>query len=92
MKLNAAILAMLAVVFAQPTYAGEKVERTKPISEAQVQIASDAAYTGLLRQALNKGWRFAPEQIKKGYRRHFEELKLQLIDQGYTILAGEAGV
>ena len=64
----------------------------KLISEAEIQIVSDAAYTGLLRQALNKGWRFAPEQIEKGYRRHFEELKLQLINQGYTILAGEVGV
>ncbi len=78
--------------FAQPAHAGEKVELTKPISEAEVQIASDAAYTELLRQALDKGWRFAPEQIEKGYRRHFEEFKLQFIDQGYTILAGEVGV
>ncbi len=87
-----AILAMLAVAFAQPAYAGEKIEPRKPISEAEVQIVSDATYTELLRQALNKGWRFAPEQIEKGYRRHFEELKLQLINQGYRILAGEAGV
>ncbi len=87
-----AILAMLAVAFAQPAYAGEKNEPRKPISEAEVQIVSDATYTELLRQALNKGWRFAPEQIEKGYRRHFEELKLRLIDQGYTILAGEVGV
>ncbi len=87
-----AILAMLAVAFTEPAYAGEKIEPRKPISEAEVQIVSDATYTELLRQALNKGWRFAPEQIEKGYRRHFEELKLQLINQGYTILSGETGV
>ena len=86
------ILAMLAVAFTEPAYAGEKIEPRKSISEAEVHIVSDVAYTRLLRQALDKGWRFAPEQMEKGYRRHFEELKLQLINQGYTILPGEAGV
>ncbi len=87
-----AFLAMLAVAISGPAYARDKIEPRKPISEAEIQIVSDVAYTGLLRQALSKGWRFSPEQIEKGYRRHFEELKLQLINQGYTILPGEAGV
>ncbi len=87
-----AILAMLAGAFAEPAYAKDKIEPQKPISEAEVQFVSEVAYTGLLRQALSKGWRFSPENIENGYRRHFEELKLQLINRGYTILAGEVGV
>jgi hypothetical protein len=54
-------------------------------------MMSAMAYTELLRQALGKGWRYTPEQIECGYRRHFEEFKLQLLDQGYTIVVGEAG-
>jgi hypothetical protein len=38
-----------------------------------------------------KGWRYTPTQIENGYRRHFEEFKLQLIDQKYTIVVGDAG-
>jgi hypothetical protein len=44
-----------------------------------------------VRQAWSKGWRFTHEDIEKGLRRHFEEFKLQLIGDGYTILLGEAG-
>jgi hypothetical protein len=64
--------------------------KTKVVSEAAVRTMSDLTYEELLGQAVRKGWRYTPEQIKSGYSRHFEEFKLQLIDQGYRIELGEA--
>ncbi len=85
------ILALVAAVLAGPVEAGERPKAQRVVSESDVRMASELAYTELLTQALRKGWRYTPEQIESGYRRHFDELKLQLIGQGYTILLGEAG-
>ncbi len=90
MKLRIAAMALL-VMIARPLDADDRPVAQKIISEAEAQLISEITYTELLGQALKKGWRFTPEQIDSGYRRHFEEFKLQLIDQGYTILVGEAG-
>lgn len=91
MKLRIAMLAMFVAAVAQPVWAGDTPTAWKLVSEATVRMVSDATYTDLLRQAMSKGWRYTPEQIERGYKRHFEEFKLQLIDQGYTIVVGEAG-
>jgi hypothetical protein len=92
MKLRIAAMALLAAAtIVQPLHAGDRAAVHKVISEAEARMISEMTYAELLGQALKKGWRFTPEQIESGYRRHFEEFKLQLIDQGYTILAGEAG-
>ena len=91
MKLRTALLALLVATVAQPVWAGDKATAWKLVSEATVRMVSDATYTDLLRQAMSKGWRYTPEQIERGYKRHFEEFKLQLIDQGYTIVVGETG-
>jgi hypothetical protein len=85
-----AVLAIVAIVLAGPASAGE-TKTHRVVAEAAVRMVSDLTYTELLSQALRKGWRYTPEQVESGYRRHFEEFKLQLIDQGYTILVGEAG-
>ncbi len=90
-KSSAMALAIVAALIAVPAYASDKASNRKVVFEAAVKIASDDAYMEIVRQAWSKGWRFTPEQIEDGSRRHFEELKLQLIDQGYTILPGEAG-
>jgi hypothetical protein len=84
----AAVAAALAIA---PALAGEKSAPPKLIPESAVRFISDLTYTELLSQAMKKGWRYTPAQIESGYRRHFEEFKLQLIDQGYTIVVGEAG-
>jgi ABC-type proline/glycine betaine transport system substrate-binding protein len=86
-----AVLVIVAIMLAGAAGAGEKTKTHRVVSEADVRIVSDLTYTELLSQALKKGWRYTPEQIESGYRRHFEEFKLQLIDQGYSILVGEAG-
>jgi hypothetical protein len=86
-----AVLAIVATLLAGSAGAGEQTKRHGVVTEAAVRMVSDLTYTELLSQALRKGWRYTPEQIQSGYRRHFEEFKLQLIDQGYMILAREAG-
>ena len=84
-------LVITAALIATPVHAGDTAGNHKVIFEAVVRIASDNTYMKIMRQAWSKGWRFTSEQIEDGARRHFEELKLQLVDQGYIILPGEAG-
>ena len=85
-------LAVVATALSGSAYAGDnKAVVQRVVSETDVRLVSDMTYAEILRQAFNRGWRYSPEQIESGYRRHLEELKLQFIDEGYTILAGEAG-
>lgn len=56
-----------------------------------VQIASAEAYLRILRLADRNGWRYPAAQIEKGFRRHFEELTLQLVVHGYTIIKVGSG-
>src|SRR5688500_5082861 len=88
-KSCAMALVITAALIATPVHASDGDRQV--VFEAAVRIASDNAYMEIVRQAWSKGWRFTPEQIEDGAKRHFEELKLQLIDQGYIILPGEAG-
>jgi hypothetical protein len=88
-KSCAMAMVITAALIATPVHAGDPTG--KVISEVAVRIASDDAYMEIMRQAWSKGWRFTPEQIEHGSKRHFDELKLKLIDQGYIILPGEAG-
>ena len=86
-----AVLAIVGIMLAGSAGAGEKMPTQRVVTETAVRMVSDLTYAEILSQALRKGWRYTPEQIESGYRHHFEEFKLQLIDQGYTILVGEAG-
>jgi len=90
-KSCALTLAIVAALLAMPAYAGDDARKPKVVFEAAVKAVSDDAYMELVHQAWSKGWRFTREDIEKGLRRHFEEFKLQLIGEGYTILPGEAG-
>jgi hypothetical protein len=85
-----AALAMMALLTAGLAEAADK-PGSRFISEAALHKLSDLVYGEILRQARSKGWRYTPEQIASGYRRHLEEMKLRFIDEGYVILAGEAG-
>lgn len=92
MKMCLSILALVAVLSATPAQAGEAARKPRVTTEAAAKMISDLTYTDILRQAWRKGWRFTPEQIESGYRRHFEEFKLVLMDQGFSILGAEDGV
>jgi hypothetical protein len=58
----------------------------KPISEDAVRTASARLYSDILARACRNGWRYPRSQIENGFRRHLEEMKLQLVGQGYTIV------
>ena len=90
-RLCLSLLFIAASVYAEQAGADDIARPQKVMSEMTVKMISDFTYADLLGQAMKKGWRYTPAQIESGYRRHFEELKLRLIDQGYVILAGEAG-
>jgi len=91
MKKTCLSIVIVAGLAAAPALAGDQASTPKLVSESAARFVSDLTYTELLRQAMEKGWRYTPAQIESGYRRHFEEFKLQLIDQGYTIVVGDAG-
>ncbi|WP_192177711.1 hypothetical protein [Mesorhizobium amorphae] len=56
------------------------------ISEDVVRRESVRLYSDLLNRACRKGWHYPRGQIESGFKRHFEELKLQILDQGFTII------
>lgn len=87
--LPAVTTVLITVLSAGQCLATESTAGSKRISEADVRFASAWAYSDLLLQAYRKGWRYTPSAIESGFKRHFEELKLQLIDQGYTIVLGD---
>jgi hypothetical protein len=92
MQMRFIVLFAAVVVLASGTVeAAQEDTPRRIVFEQALKAASNAEYKDILRQAWSKGLRFTPEQIERGARRHFEELKLQLIDKGYVILAGEAG-
>jgi hypothetical protein len=80
-----ALAAVVLALSATPSLSGDTKRQGNSIPEDTVKIANAYAYSDLLLQAYRKGWRYTPSAIENGFRRHFEELKLQLLDQGYTI-------
>lgn len=68
-----------------PSHAGGG-DPQKLMHEIKVREISAKQYTDLLRLACFNGFRYRQEVIRNGYRRHYEELRLSLIDQGYTII------
>jgi hypothetical protein len=90
-RLYFSVLIIVASVHGGQAWADDIASAPKVVSEVTVKMISDLTYADLLGQAMKRGWCYTPAQIESGYRRHFEEFKLQLMDQGYIILAGEAG-
>jgi hypothetical protein len=58
----------------------------KPISEEAVRLASGRLYSDILTQQCLQGRRYSRSQIESGFKRHFEEMRLALMDKGYTIV------
>jgi hypothetical protein len=89
-RLLLTVMAMALILASSWAEAADKPAR-RVISEAALHRLSDLVYEEILRQAQSKGWCYTPDQIASGHRRHFDEMKLRFIDEGYVILAGEAG-
>lgn len=58
----------------------------KPISEEAVRAASATVYSEFLKMECQKGRRYPRGQIESGFKRNFDEMRLMLVDEGYTIV------
>ena len=91
---NSSILA--AVLVLALSAGGGMTEGTqrdgKLMSENAVRTASAQLYFDVLAKACRNGWRYPRRQIENGFKRHLEELRLQLVVQGYTIATEGAPV
>ena len=87
-KLVVATLSGLALLQAALAVAEDRPGKIL-ITEETIRTVSAHIYANLLSQAYEKGWRYPKHQIESGFRRHFDELKQQLIAQGFTIIPTE---
>ncbi len=58
----------------------------RQLSESNVKISSMRQYADILTSAARNGWTYAPAAIDSGSKRHFEEMKLQLIAAGFEVV------
>jgi hypothetical protein len=86
-KLLAVLMAAMLVSFlsAGRSWSSDKLPY-RLISEEAVRTASARLYADILRQECLHGRRYPLSQIKSGFKRHFEEMRLTYIDEGYTIV------
>ena len=84
-KLSDLTAILLLSVSARPCLSQGAQTNAKLISEEAVKAASAELYSDILVRACRNGWRYPRSQIENGFKHHLAELKLQLIDQGYTI-------
>lgn len=57
------------------------------VTEAQVWELSNSQYEMIVSEARKKGWAFPADQVRRGYTRYHDELRLRLIDSGYEIVS-----
>lgn len=88
--MKAAITAtfVVALICSTPPCLSENIApRQKTISEEEVRILSARLYRNILITACRNGWRYPRKQVVHGFKRHFQELRLQLSNDGYTIVS-----
>lgn len=80
----------LALVFSSvpPSSPGDELSPQKVISEDAARIISARLYSVILMKACRSGWRYPLSHVKSGFKRHFDEFKLQLVSNGYIIVTG----
>lgn len=88
---NRVIVAVMLILTAAQPLGAEQLQQRKFISETTVKLASAMAYANLLEQARQKGWQFSESDIESGSRHHYDELRLRLVNDGYTVLPADAG-
>lgn len=93
MKAALAGLVALALVFssAPACLAGDNASLGKVISEGEARIISARLYSAVLIRACKNGWRYPLSRVKSGFKRHFEEFKLQLANSGYVVVPNRSG-
>lgn len=80
----------LALVFSSvpPTSPGDELSPDKIISDDDARIISARLYSAILMKACRSRWRYPLSHVKSGFKRHFDEFKLQLVSSGYIIVPG----
>ena len=61
-------------------------DASRQISEDALRMISAQMYSGILHQECLHGRRYPQSRVENGFKRHFEEMRLQLIADGYTIV------
>ncbi|WP_147377621.1 hypothetical protein [Mesorhizobium waimense] len=61
-------------------------DTSKQISEDALRMISAEMYSGILSQECVHGRRYKQSRIENGFKRHLEEMRLQLVADGYTIV------
>ena len=61
-------------------------DTSRQISEDALRTISAQMYSGILSQECMHGRRYVQSRIENGFKRHFEEMRLRLIADGYTIV------
>ena len=80
MRMLSVLPGLLAfALLVSPGTSGEIQKDAGSISENEVRGASARLYSDILMRACRNGWRYPRSQIENGFKRHFEETKLQLI-------------
>jgi hypothetical protein len=85
---TAATFVVALICLTQPCLSENIAHRQKTISEEEVRILSARLYRNILVTACKNGWRYPRKLVVHGFKRHFQELKLQLSNHGYTIVSG----
>ena len=85
-RLSVLTAILVLSVSAGPCLSESTQTNGKLISEEAVEAASAELYSDILVRACRNGWRYPRSYIENGFRRHLAELKLQLVDQGYTVV------
>jgi hypothetical protein len=76
---------LVFALFTGVSLSEEATPKRKVVSEETVRAASVRAYSDLLCLAYSNGWRYAPDRVENGFKRHLEELRAKVASQGYVI-------
>ncbi len=78
-------LAAMLVASAGQCWSEERLSYM-PIAEEALRTASALLYSDILSQECIRGRRYLMSQIENGFARHFGEMRLRLVDEGYSII------
>ncbi|WP_426122635.1 hypothetical protein [Pararhizobium sp. PWRC1-1] len=88
--LGGCIALVLIFTSVPPTLPDDELSPDKVISEDDARIISARLYSAILIKACKSGWRYPLSHVKIGFKRHFDEFKLQLVNNGYTVVPSRA--